>query len=77
MGGSEQMNTLAFFMSFIPILIWITYGLFFIYIPSWIYEIDDKTDYLQGLLLVIGLCAVGYFLIEFMNLYFSRKELFT
>lgn len=76
MEGTEQMSTIAFFMSFLPILIWFTYGMFFIYIPAWIHEIDDKTDYLQGLLIVIGLCVVGYFFVEFMNLYSINKELF-
>ena len=68
------MSTIPFFISFLPLLIWFTCYLFFVYIPSWIY--DDKTDYFQGILLVTSMCGVAYFLIKFMDLYYSNIGLF-
>lgn len=70
------MSTIAFFMSFLPLILWFFYCLIFVYIPSWIYSLDDETEYFHGLLLVIGMCAVGYFFIQFMDLYYSKRALF-
>ena len=74
--GDADMSTIHFFMSFLPLLTWITYCLFFVYIPSWIYSLDDKTDYFQGILLVTSMCGVAYLLIKFMDLYYSNIGLF-